>query len=104
VTKDSQINIRFDAATDAELEGAAKRLGVSKSSLIRRLTRQFLDDVRSRGAMSLGAEWVKGLAAADARTKWGERKIDPAILNDEPMENPPPSKGAVSYGGKGGKK
>lgn len=122
MAKDSQINIRFDAETDAELEAAAKSLGVSKSALVRRLTEQFLADLKKRGGLSLGAEWVNELSAADARTKWGERKLEKpegaerkvvaypkdagfpnesAMLNDGPADFTP-SKGPVRYSAKGG--
>jgi predicted DNA-binding protein len=88
VSKNQQVNIRFDDETDTELETTAEALGVSKSALVRRLTRQFLDDVRKRGALSLGAEWVRDLARADGRSAWGESKIEAASAAEEPGPRP----------------
>jgi hypothetical protein len=75
VSKSSQINIRFDDTTDAELVATAAALGVSKSALVRRLTEAFLAEVKRTGAVQLKPSWVKELGKADARSGWGERRI-----------------------------
>jgi antitoxin component of RelBE/YafQ-DinJ toxin-antitoxin module len=88
VAKDSQVNIRFDAATDAELEETAQQMGVSKSALVRHLTATFLKEVRRTGSVPLKMPWTSVLNEADARSAWGERKLP------EPPPKPP---GPVKY-------
>jgi predicted DNA-binding protein len=75
VQKTSQINIRFDPETEQQLNAVAEELGVSKSALVRRLTEKFLMEVKRIGAVNLNPEWIKEIGRADARAKWGERKI-----------------------------
>jgi predicted RNA polymerase sigma factor len=74
VPKIQQINIRFDADTDAELRDTAAALGVSKSALVRRLTEAFLAEVKRTGAVKLKPEWIQDLRAADGRSGGKERK------------------------------
>lgn len=69
--KSSQINLRLDPPTDAELTQVAIALGVSKSALVRRLTEAFLAEVARTGAVALEPSWVRGMQTADARTAWG---------------------------------
>lgn len=92
MAKDSQVNIRFDAATDADLEETAKQMGVSKSALVRHLTATFLKEVKKTGAVPLHLKWTSVLNEADARSAWGERKMaEPA---KDPVPIPP---GQVKY-------
>lgn len=77
MAKTSQINIRFDPETDAQLTELAESLGVSKSSLVRRLTEKFIEEVRKMGTVEIDPEWLRNLAKADARSEWGERKTQP---------------------------
>jgi antitoxin component of RelBE/YafQ-DinJ toxin-antitoxin module len=91
MAKDSQVNIRFDAATDADLEETARQMGVSKSALVRHLTATFLKQVKQSGTVPLNLKWTSVLNEADARSEWGARKLKPA---DPPPEKPP---GPVKY-------
>lgn len=75
MAKDSQVNIRFDAATDAELEETAQQMGVSKSALVRHLTATFLKEVKRTGAVPLAMGWTSLLNEADGRSAWGEKKL-----------------------------
>ena len=84
MAKDSQVNIRFDAATDAELEKTAQEMGISKSGLVRHLTATVLKEVRRTGSVPLQLQWASMLNEADGRTQWGERKLPP-----EPPPTPP---------------
>lgn len=76
--KSAQINIRLTPEIDEELNRVAQSLGVSKSSLVRRLTEKFLVEVKKLGVVELNPAWIEEMAKADARTSWGERKIFPA--------------------------
>jgi antitoxin component of RelBE/YafQ-DinJ toxin-antitoxin module len=78
VQKTSQINIRFDAETEAQLNVIAEELGVTKSALVRRLTEKFLAEVKRLGAVNLNPQWISEIGKADARAKWGERKLNAA--------------------------
>lgn len=85
MAKDSQVNIRFDAATDADLEETAKQMGVSKSALVRHLTATFLKEVKQSGTVPLHLKWTSVLNEADARSEWGARKLpEPAPPTDKP--------------------
>lgn len=86
MAKDSQVNIRFDAATDADLEETAKQMGVSKSALVRHLTATFLKQVKQSGTVPLNLKWTSVLNEADARSEWGARKLTPP---DPPPAKPP---------------
>lgn len=77
VPKNSQVNIRFDDSTDQELEATASKLGISKSALVRHLTRTFLEEVKLSGSLQLKPQWARMLGTADARSAGGERKIVP---------------------------
>jgi hypothetical protein len=66
--KNSQVNVRFDEQTDNLLEETAKSLGVSKSALVRHLTKTFLDDVKKSGSLKMKPNWVSLLEPADARS------------------------------------
>ncbi len=89
MAKDSQVNIRFDAATDAELEETAQQMGVSKSALVRHLTATFLKEVKRTGAVPLNMPWTTVLNDADARSAWGERKMhQPPPKPAEPVRSP----------------
>jgi hypothetical protein len=74
MAKDTQINVRFPADTDQKLAATAAQLGVSKSSLVRRLTDLFLAEVEATGAVSLNPHWIKDLTTADGRSAWGEAR------------------------------
>lgn len=78
--KSSQINLRLDPPTDLELTEVAKSLGVSKSALVRRLTEAFLAEVKRTGLVKLNHEWTGAITKADARTGWGERKLDKSVI------------------------
>lgn len=99
LAKDFQINIRFDEATSAELTATSKALGVSKSQLVRHLTKTFLQDVKRNGALKLSLEWTRLLGVADARSEWGERKLpeNPAMLNEGDPDAPMPGQDSVNY-------
>jgi len=75
VAKNSQVNIRFDDVTDAQLEQTAHDLGVSKSALVRHVTKTFLEEVRRTGALKLKPEWTRLIGDADGRSPWGEHKM-----------------------------
>lgn len=75
MAKSSQVNIRFDDATDADLEKTAAKLGISKSALVRHLTTTFLDEVKRRDALPIAPDWARALGGADGRSGWGQRKI-----------------------------
>ncbi len=94
MAKASQVNIRFEDGDDAELERTAQRLGMSKSALVRHLTRQFLDEVRRTGSLQINPTWIKALGAADARSAWGERKLK--VAEDE-VPLPPTTMKSVTY-------
>jgi antitoxin component of RelBE/YafQ-DinJ toxin-antitoxin module len=74
-SKDSQVNVRFDEMTDARLVAAAKKLGTTKSALVRHLTETFLTEIANTGSMELNINWKTKLEKADARTAWGEAKM-----------------------------
>lgn len=99
--KSSQINIRFDPETEEQLNQTAEALGVSKSALIRRLTEKFLQEVRKTGAVTLNPKWITDMAAADARSSWGDRKILPdeqiCKVADSHQSTPLASKGPTKY-------
>lgn len=82
--KSSQINLRLDPPTENELTAVAESLGVSKSALVRRLTEAFLAEVKRTGLVKLSHEWTSALIKADARTQWGDRKIEKSV-------SPPPT-------------
>jgi predicted DNA-binding protein len=84
-SKDSQINVRFDEATDAQLVAAAKKLGTTKSALVRHLTETFLSEIEATGSMALDLNWKAKLNGADARSPWGE----PRMIAAETKENSP---------------
>lgn len=94
MAKNSQVNIRFDDSTAAQLEQTAAGLGISTSALVRHLTRTFLDDVKKTGSVQIKPQWTRMLNAADARSGWGDRKtasadaapVQAPHLNDEPAE------------------
>lgn len=77
--KSSQINLRLDPPTETELTAVAESLGVSKSALVRRLTEAFLAEVKRTGLVTLSHEWTAALTKADARTQWGDRKIEKSV-------------------------
>lgn len=85
--KTSQINIRFEAATEEQLNAVAQELGVTKSALVRRLTEKFLMEVKRLGAVNLNPDWIRDMSRADARAKWGERRLV-AAEDDEKRELP----------------
>lgn len=70
MAKDRQVNIRFDDETDDALTNASRRLGMSKSALVRHFTKSFLALIESRGGMPV--DLAEGLA--DGRSPWGEAK------------------------------
>ena len=72
MAKSAQINIRFDMDTDNELKRTAKALGMSKSALVRHLTRTFLDDVKRSGGLQINPDWRRMLAAAEASAQHSE--------------------------------
>jgi predicted DNA-binding protein len=82
-SKDSQVNVRFSEVTDAQLIAAAKKLGTTKSALVRHLTETFLSELSKSGSMALDLDWKKHLGAADARTAWGEAKMPVAAETKE---------------------
>jgi antitoxin component of RelBE/YafQ-DinJ toxin-antitoxin module len=101
MAKNSQVNIRFDEATDADLERTASRLGVSKSSLVRHLTKTFLAEVERSGSLPMNPDWTRALGTADARSGWGERRnerTEIAKVADEQGEATEPVKKRVNYG------
>lgn len=92
MAKNSQVNIRFDDATDALLESTAAGIGISKSALVRHLTGTFLDEVQRTGSIKLRPDWIRMLGSADARSVGGERKLPTqAMLKDEKAVAPQPT-------------
>lgn len=71
MSKNAQINIRFEANVDDELTRVAAALGVSKSALVRRLTEAFLAEVKRTGGVALHPTWIQDLKSADGRSKAG---------------------------------
>lgn len=84
-SKDTQVNVRFDEATDAQLVAAAKKLGTTKSALVRHLTETFLSEIAETGSMALNLNWMAKLGQADARSPWGE----PRMIAAETKEKSP---------------
>lgn len=74
MAKDTQINVRFPSEIDRKLTETAAQLGVSKSSLVRRVTEMFLEEVNSTGVIRLNPMWIQDLTKADARSPWGRPK------------------------------
>lgn len=77
--KDSQINIRFDQETDRRLAETARKLGLSKSGLVRHFTARFLETVNREGGLRMDLE----IDPADGRTEWGEPKTAEAADHEE---------------------
>jgi antitoxin component of RelBE/YafQ-DinJ toxin-antitoxin module len=65
--KEAAVNIRLDEATDAELERVASTMGTTKSSLIRMLTRTFVEQSRARDFV-LPLKWKRLLEEPDGRS------------------------------------
>jgi hypothetical protein len=82
--KTEQVNVRFDADTQADLDQTAEALGTSRSVLVRRLTEAFLKEVKRTGSVKLNPTWLNDLGKADARSDWGERKIP----SDQDLKTP----------------
>lgn len=104
VAKNTQVNIRFDDSTAADLEKVAAGLGISVSALVRHATQILIDEVKQSGSLRMKSGSVPEVKA-DARSQWGERKISldssrGVILNDEIAETPPPARSRVVYGKK----
>ena len=96
-SKDSQINVRFDEATDAQLVAAAKKLGTTKSALVRHLTETFLSEIESTGSMALNMNWTQKLGLADARSPWGEARSPIAAETTEKSQVADLPKSSVIY-------
>jgi hypothetical protein len=75
MSKTSQINIRFDAPTEAALNEICSDLGISKSALVRRLTEKFIMEVKRSGGVKIAGMDSGEFGTADARTPWGEAKM-----------------------------
>ena len=88
MSKNSQINIRFDAETEAALNEICLQLGVSKSALVRRLTEKFILEVRMAGGIKIAASHLNTCGPADARTPWGEAKMQKVAEGEEEFKSP----------------
>jgi hypothetical protein len=75
MSKQSQINIRFDEKTEESLNEICGELGISKSALVRRLTEKFILEVKRCGGVKIDTATLNDLPAADGRTAWGEKKL-----------------------------
>ncbi len=66
----AQLPVRLDPAIDARLERAAKRVGTSKSAIIRLLVKTFVEQVvQPDGSVSLPPNWRNYLRRADGRSQ-----------------------------------
>ena len=84
MSKQSQINIRFDEEMEKNLTKICGDLGISKSALVRRLTEKFILEVKRSGGVKIDSAAVNDLPPADGRTAWGEKKLGDAD------DSPPP--------------
>ena len=73
--KTSQINVRFTPQIDADLTAICKKMGVTRSAMVRKLTEVFISEVKRTGSLTLNHQWIKALGDADARSPWGDRKL-----------------------------
>lgn len=86
--KSAQINIRFSPQIEADLNSICEKLGITKSSLVRKLTEVFIAEVKRTGSLTLDHRWIRELGQADGRSEWGERKISSLSKDlDEPPTN-----------------
>ena len=67
MAKEAAVNVRLDNEVDAELESVAATIGTTKSSLIRMLTRTFVEQTRGRD-FNLPVKWLQILEPPDRRT------------------------------------
>jgi len=87
MSKQSQINIRFDEETERNLTKICGDLGISKSALVRRLTEKFILEVKRSGGVKIDSAAVNDLPQADGRSPWGEKKL--GEVHDSPLEDVP---------------
>ena len=65
----SQLPVRLEPEVEAKLERVARRIGTSKSALIRLLARTFVEQmVKPDGAVELPPQWSSVLPPADKRS------------------------------------